>query len=98
MGRGSLFSARPINSLLTLLTQSFLVWCGSEEPISRILCLPHLAIKQVAIICLGCQLPDTSSDQPEGSQASNLLATTDAAAIPSIWSCSEWGLPSQLVT
>jgi len=70
---------------------------GSEQTISRILCLFRLATTQAAIIYLGRQLPGASSDQPESLQASNLQACL-LHAIPSAWSCSRWGLPSQPVT
>lgn len=72
---------------------------GVEGAVSRILYLRGLSTTQAAIIYLGCQLPDTSCDQPEGSQTSSLQAHLHCrCTIPSIWSCSGWGLPSQTVS
>jgi hypothetical protein len=39
---------------------------GVEEAVSRILYPSHLSLRQAAIIYLGRQLPDASSNQPEG--------------------------------
>ena len=53
---------------------NFILRDGVEQAISRILSPGHLSMAWVAIIYPGRRLPDASSDQPEGSQASNLLA------------------------
>lgn len=72
---------------------------GVEGAVSRILYPRGLSTTLAAIIYLGCQLPDTSCDQPEGSQTSSLQAHLHCrCTIPSIWSCSGWGLPSQTVS
>ena len=55
--------------------------------VSRVL---SYAVRHEMIIYLGYRLPDTSSDQP-GSSASRFICFP-------IWSCFEWGLPSQPVT
>jgi len=64
-------------------------------PVSRVL--------SRAVISLGRRLPAASSDLPEGQtgrtspRRRQVVAKTPrrAAALPSAWSCSGWGLPSQ---
>ncbi len=75
-------------------------WCdGVEGAVSRILYLRGFSTTQAAIIYLGCRLPDTSCDQPEGLQTSSLQVRLHCrCTTPSIWSCSGWGLPSQTVS
>jgi hypothetical protein len=45
---------------------SLFVCNGVEEAVSRILYPQHLSMLWAAIIYLGRQLPDASSNQPEG--------------------------------
>lgn len=47
--------------------EPFFMGCdGVEEAVSRILYPESLSLPQAAIIYLGRQLPDASSNQPEG--------------------------------
>src|SRR5690554_1807414 len=63
---------------------------GASHPTRTAASRPVIRVLLKAIIYLGCQSPDISSDLPEG-EAGHLT-------FPPARSCSGWGLPSRPVT
>ena len=77
---------------LTICSSEHTLW--RSGPVSRVLCARQRKPLRAAAISLGCQLLDTSSDLPEGHGADHTVVLP-TENMPSVGSCSGWGLPSQ---